>query len=109
MESPLNTDDREELKPAPASTGQRLAAALARTFIRSLGGTMRIRQIGTGNLEATRRASPGGHITFAFWHGHQFPLVHTSRRRGVAILTSQTGSSPGAAASRPGIVNPMVV
>jgi len=80
--------EKADLRPAPATAGQRLTAFLARLLICILGGLMRVCQTGEENLADARRSSPGGHVAFAFWHGHQFPLVHTWRRRGVAILTS---------------------
>lgn len=65
-----------------------MAAALARTMIRGVGATLRLRLLGEEHLEAARSASPAGRVVFAFWHGRQFPLVYVWRRHGVAILTS---------------------
>jgi len=88
VDTPNPNPESETLQPAPATTAQRLTAVAARVFIRLLGSTMRVREIGREHLEAARRSAAGGRVAFAFWHGHQFPLVHTWRRRGVAILTS---------------------
>ncbi len=88
MNAPPHNPGEERFRPAPATAGQRLSAALARALIRIVGGTLRRREIGLEHLEAARRNASGGRVVFAFWHGHQFPLVYTWRRRGVAVLTS---------------------
>jgi lysophospholipid acyltransferase (LPLAT)-like uncharacterized protein len=63
-------------------------AFLARVVIRSLGITLRIHSLGEENIRAAREVSPGGRLVFAFWHGHQFPLVYSWRKRGIAVLSS---------------------
>ncbi len=60
----------------------------ARSLIRALGASLRLRTLGEEHLAAARRVAPGGHVVFAFWHGRQLPLVYTWRGRDVAILTS---------------------
>ena len=57
-------------------------------MIRLIGGSMRLRFIGNEHLMSARESSPSGRVSFAFWHGHQFPLVYAWRKRGVVILTS---------------------
>jgi lysophospholipid acyltransferase (LPLAT)-like uncharacterized protein len=73
------------MKPA---IGQVMTAFLARLMIRSLGATLRIATMGEEHLRAARESSPQGQVIFAFWHGHQFPLVYCWRKRGIAVLSS---------------------
>jgi lysophospholipid acyltransferase (LPLAT)-like uncharacterized protein len=81
-------EDPRGSRPEPPTGAQGVAALAARGLIRALGASLRLRTLGEERLTAARRVAPGGHVVFAFWHGRQFPLVYTWRRREVAILTS---------------------
>lgn len=88
MERAIRQDGPPDPSPVPPGAGQVISAFLARVMIRSLGITLRIHSIGQEHLQAAREVSSGGRVVFAFWHGHQFPLVYTWRKRGVAVLSS---------------------
>ncbi len=79
-----------EPNPYPPGMEQRITAAAAQCMIRLIGGSMRLRIIGEEHLDSARESTPGGRVAFAFWHGHQFPLVYVWRKKGVAILTSMS-------------------
>jgi lysophospholipid acyltransferase (LPLAT)-like uncharacterized protein len=75
-------------RPSPPTFSQRLTALAARCVIRLIGRTLRYRIHGAEHLEKARAASPSGRLTFAFWHGHQFPVAYHWRRQDMAVLTS---------------------
>jgi len=56
--------------------------------MRLLSSTLRLRTIGEEYVQAAWEAPPTGRITFAIWHGHQFPLTYTWRNKGLALLSS---------------------
>lgn len=82
------SDDPRDSRPEPSTPGQRLTAWCARGLIRGLGASLRWTTLGEERLESARQASPTGRVVFAFWHGDQFPLVHSWRDRDVVIMTS---------------------
>ena len=77
-----------DLTPCPPTTGQHLAALLARLLFRLLGATLRYRVLDEAYIAQARRQGAGGRVVFVFRHGRQFPLVYHWRRHPIAILTS---------------------
>lgn len=66
----------------------RVAVAAGTALLRLLALTWRIRQVGREPWRA-RKASVGGGVVIACWHGQLLPLVWHHRGEGVAILVSE--------------------
>ena len=65
------------------------ASALGATFLRILGGTLRVRVEGDGPIQELRHR--GEPIVFAFWHSRILPLAILHRNQGVVVLISEHG------------------
>jgi lysophospholipid acyltransferase (LPLAT)-like uncharacterized protein len=63
-----------------------LADHLGPVFIKSLGVTLRVTQVGLGHIDAARVTA--GNTLFAFWHGRLLPLVYIHRNEGINVLVS---------------------
>jgi len=75
-------------QPYPPTISQRLIALVARFVIRMIGLSLRYRIHGSEHLERARAISPTDQPAFAFWHGHQFPVVYHYRRQDLVVLSS---------------------
>jgi lysophospholipid acyltransferase (LPLAT)-like uncharacterized protein len=67
--------------------GSAIQGSLGSVFVRSLFATARLRREGEGPLDALR--AEGRPVVFAFWHGHQLPLLHYHRNQGIITLVSR--------------------
>ncbi|MFC1499387.1 hypothetical protein ACFL6T_00005, partial [Candidatus Zixiibacteriota bacterium] len=88
MEDERGNKGTEDLQPVPPSSSQRVIALVARSMVRMIGLTLRIRVLGSDKLNNARAISSSGQVAFAIWHGHQFPPVYHLRKKGPAVLTS---------------------
>ncbi len=88
MDDETDSKGRENLQPVPPTISQQMTALLARMLVRMIGLTLQIRILGSDELKNARTDSSSGQVAFAFWHGHQFPLVNHWRRKKHAVLTS---------------------
>ncbi|MFC1627714.1 lysophospholipid acyltransferase family protein [Gemmatimonadota bacterium] len=88
MDNETGSKGTENLQPVPPTFSQRVVALLARTVVRMIGLTLRIRILGSDDLKNARTVSSSGQVAFAIWHGHQFPPVYHLRKKGTAVLTS---------------------
>ncbi len=88
MDEMTHRNGPDDLQPVPPTFGQRVTAMLARCMVRLLGSSLRIHLHASEQIEQARALSPSGRVAYAFWHGHQFPLVNHWRRKKNAVLTS---------------------
>ncbi|MBI5711047.1 MAG: lysophospholipid acyltransferase family protein [Candidatus Eisenbacteria bacterium] len=65
-----------------------LAVAAGGTALWLLARTWRIERVGMA--ERDRRLAAGERCLYAFWHARLLPLIFTHRRRGIAVLVSQS-------------------
>jgi lysophospholipid acyltransferase (LPLAT)-like uncharacterized protein len=63
-----------------------LAEHIGPVFIRSLGITLRVTQVGLEHVSEAKAAT--GNTLFAFWHGRLLPLVYVHRNQGINVLVS---------------------
>src|SRR3989339_261660 len=76
----------QEMKPFLENAKSKLLSFLAYLVMNSIGRTCRVTIVNEGLVKKAKEKSKS--VIYAFWHGRQFILIYTHRRRVICIMTS---------------------